>query len=123
MKGAASVAAAPTPETVKLAKTSTTNAATKPEPAQSQAPAPRYTPANVDARATLAAPMVLVERVVTTSGANVRAGPARDAPPVRFVAAGTQFIVAERQGSWVRVGGGNSKPWGWVHSSLLKKAP
>jgi hypothetical protein len=122
-KGAASVAAAPTTESVKLAETSVMNAATKPEPTQSQTPVPRYTPAGADARATPAAPVVLVERVVTTSGANVRAGPARGTPPVRFVAAGTQFIVAERQGSWVRVGDGNSEPWGWVHSSLLKKAP
>lgn len=122
-KNVASIATASTTAPEKLDEASAMHLAAKPEPAHSQTPVPQNTPAGADIRATPAAPAVLVERVVTTSGANVRAGPARSAPALRFVAAGTQFTVAERQGSWVRVGDGNSEPWGWVHSSLLKKAP
>lgn len=62
-------------------------------------------------------------RMVTTTGANVRAEPDRGAPSTRVVAAGTSVVVLDRKSGWVRVGSSSSEPWGWIHSSLLAAAP
>lgn len=62
-------------------------------------------------------------RMVTTTGANVRAEPDRGAPSTRVVAAGTSVVVLDRKSGWVRVGSNASEPWGWIHSSLLAAAP
>ncbi|MDT2022357.1 DUF4236 domain-containing protein [Methylocella sp. CPCC 101449] len=62
-----------------------------------------------------------LERMVTVSGANLRSGPDRNAPSLRVIKAGTILVILDRNGSWARVGDGQSEPWGWVHMSLLKK--
>ncbi len=64
-----------------------------------------------------------MRRMVTTTVANVRKEPDRNAPSARVVAAGTFVVALDRRGSWVRVGDGVSEPWGWIHSSLLKTMP
>jgi len=62
-------------------------------------------------------------RMVTTTGANVRAEPDRGSPSTRVVAAGTSVVVFEKKNGWVRVGSSASEPWGWIHSSLLAAVP
>ena len=62
-------------------------------------------------------------RMVTTTGANVRAEPDRSAPSTRVVAAGTSVVELDKKGGWIRVGSSTSEPWGWIHSSLLAAAP
>lgn len=62
-------------------------------------------------------------RMVTTTGANVRAEPDRGAPSTRVVAASTSVVVLDKKGGWVRVGSSASEPWGWIHASLLAAAP
>jgi hypothetical protein len=61
------------------------------------------------------------ERLTTAQAANVRSGPDRSATSMRIAPVGTSVNVFERQGDWVQVG--DAQPWGWIHSSLLKRVP
>jgi hypothetical protein len=62
-----------------------------------------------------------VERVVLGAPANIRASPGGGAAVLRTAPRGTGFIVQGRApGGWVRIGGDQGEPEGWVHSSLLQ---
>ncbi|NLH83363.1 MAG: SH3 domain-containing protein [Phyllobacteriaceae bacterium] len=78
-------------------------------------------PTPSDVRGSTSEPVM--KRMVTTTGANVRAEPDRGAPSTRVVAAGTSVVVLDKKNGWVRVGSSTSEPWGWIHSSLLAAAP
>lgn len=61
------------------------------------------------------------ERVVARQAANVREAPSGGANVVRTAPSGAVLRVFGRNSGWVQVG--ESTPWGWIHSSLLERAP
>lgn len=65
-----------------------------------------------------AVPMPKREMVVTKRSGNIRERPDRAAPVLRTAQAGISFHVFTRARDWVQIG--VEKPWGWMHSSLLK---
>lgn len=82
--------------------------------------------ADVQSAATTVAPAVVpapipVEVLVTTQNVNLRAAPDRSSAALRVIPVGTTLKVFDRRVPWVQVG--DASPWGWVHSSFLKKAP
>ncbi|MBL6458645.1 protein kinase [Belnapia sp. T6] len=84
----------------------------EPAPADPVAPAPSAAPR-------IPSPFAPGSAILMPVGANVRAGPQRDARVVRLVGRGTRLQVFERSGNWVLVGGGNDGPWGWVYLPRL----
>jgi hypothetical protein len=58
------------------------------------------------------------EKAVTKRSGNIRERPDKAAPISKTAQAGMSFHVFMRERDWVQIG--LEKPWGWMHSSLLK---
>lgn len=61
------------------------------------------------------------ERLTVKQQANLRAGPDKGTTSIRVLAAGTALEVFARDGQWVQVG--QTQPWGWMHSGVLRTVP